>query len=157
MERGTSDGYVGVAVDSAHVASLAIFTLAVTVSFFEWDFDDSFIIYRYAQNIIDGNGCRFNTNEHVNASTSVLNTLLIALAALPGGDPRFAAHVLAGFWILAAGSLVYLVFSGRFGKAYGAAAAVAIALPSVTTRPGGWRPIFSSRFACSSSTSKLEA
>lgn len=114
------------AVDAVHVASFATLALAMTISFFQWEIDDSFIIFRYAQNLIDGNGWRFNTTQLVNASTSALNTLLIALAALPGGDPRSAGHVLAGFWLLAAGSLVYLFFSDRFGKLYGAASAIAI-------------------------------
>lgn len=116
------------AVDCLHVASIATFALAMTVSFFEWEVDDSFIIFRYARNLIDGNGWRFNTTELVNASTSPLNTVLIALAALPGGDPRSAAHVLTGCWLLAAGGLVYLVFAGRFGKLYGAASGIAIVL-----------------------------
>lgn len=126
MKRFQAACYRERAVDSVYIASIAIFALAMTVCFFEWDGDDAFIIYRYAQNLIDGNGWRFNPTELVNASTSALNTLLIALAALPNGDPRFAAHLLGGSWLLAAGTLVYLVFSGRFGRLYSAASAIAI-------------------------------
>jgi hypothetical protein len=98
----------------------------VTIGFFDWDFDDSFIVYRYVRNLLAGNGWRFNPGESVNASTSVLNTLAIALAALPGGDPRAAAHWLGGACLFAAGVLTRLVFAPRFGRAYGTAAALVI-------------------------------
>jgi hypothetical protein len=118
----------GLAVELAFLTSIAICAMAVTVACFGWDFDDSFIVYRYARNLLAGDGWRFNPGESVNASTSVLNTLAIALATLPGGDPRAAAHLLGGLWLLAAGVLTYRIFSPCFGRAYAAAAALPLVL-----------------------------
>lgn len=46
-----------------------------------WDMqqDDSYIFYTYARNVADGNGYVFNIGEHVNATTSPLYTLLLAV------------------------------------------------------------------------------
>lgn len=40
--------------------------------------DDSWIVLRYVRNILDGHGWVFNIGEHVNGSTSTLNTLALA-------------------------------------------------------------------------------
>jgi len=48
------------------------------ISYLHWDFDDSFIIYRIVNNILQGNGWVYNINENHNPSTSVLNTVLVS-------------------------------------------------------------------------------
>lgn len=47
--------------------------------------DDAYITYRYARNILAGNGFVFNPGEHVLGTTTPLYTLLLALLATPFG------------------------------------------------------------------------
>lgn len=64
----------------------------------QWDHDDGFIVYRYVQNLLGGQGWVFNVGEAVNSSTSVLNPVLTALFALiPGLSIPYAAHLVGIF------------------------------------------------------------
>lgn len=77
------------------VASLlAVGCLCIVVRFREWAFDDAFIVFRYAQNILLGRGWVFNPDEVYNASTSVLNTLLITFLAAVTGKPLLSSVIL---------------------------------------------------------------
>jgi len=59
-----------------------IYTSIILVLFFfgyyYFRLDDTFIFYKYAKNIAEGNGYVFNLGEKVNATTSPLYTLLLA-------------------------------------------------------------------------------
>ncbi|HLB25297.1 MAG TPA: hypothetical protein VJM83_03090 [Nitrospirota bacterium] len=107
-------------------ASFVLTALAFAWKYFYWDFDDSFIVYRYVENIISGNGWRYNLSESYNASTSVLNPLLIALPSFFAGDPRLVAHVLGGIWLLLSGVSLFLLMRRQYGDIYAAASAVFI-------------------------------
>jgi hypothetical protein len=69
---------------------LALVPIVLTVAlaaytglrFRNWNFDDAFIVYRYVANLRAGHGWTFNIGEHWNASTSVLNPLLILFTSL---------------------------------------------------------------------------
>lgn len=100
--------------------------LALTLKYFNWDFDDSFIIYRYARNIIDGNGWCYNPGECYNASTSTLNTFLIACVAFINKDPRATAHILGGLYIAASGVFVYLLLRKRLGEFFSASSGLLV-------------------------------
>jgi hypothetical protein len=54
--------------------------------------DDSYITYRYARNLLAGEGFVFNPGERVLGTTTPLYTSLMALSALPTGgvDAPFA-------------------------------------------------------------------
>lgn len=45
--------------------------------------DDAYIFYNYAKNLAEGNGYVFNLNEKINATTSFVYTIILALLYLP--------------------------------------------------------------------------
>ncbi len=105
--------------------------------------DDAYITFRYARNLIAGNGFVFNPGERVLGTTTPLFTLVLAAAALPFGASAapfpVIAFVLASLFDL--GVCVTLAALGRtFGRpAAGLVAALAwaIAPSSVTFAIGG--------------------
>lgn len=56
--------------------------------------DDSFITYRYAQNLVDGHGLVWNPGERVEGITNLLWTLLVAAGLGLGTSGPVAGHVL---------------------------------------------------------------
>ncbi|HEX6386586.1 MAG TPA: hypothetical protein VF177_18090, partial [Anaerolineae bacterium] len=93
-----------------------LFTLALAnyYTYLHWDFDDSYIVYRISRNILRGHGWVYNVGEAHNASTSVLNVVLIAALAYVIEDIRLAAHVAGGMAIWGAGITTYWLFRQRF-------------------------------------------
>jgi hypothetical protein len=110
-------------VDVLVISLLAAFTAVACARFWDWNFDDAYIVFRVVRNILDGNGWRYNTGETFNATTSPLNTILTALAARLTGDIPTAAHVLGGLWIFLTGWLIYALFRAEFGSLAGALSA----------------------------------
>lgn len=105
--------------------------------------DDSFITFRYARNILEGNGFVYNPGERVLGTTTPLYTLsMVALGALSGGSdvpfPWLAlglnaiADALTCLLLWRLGSRLGLRYAGLF-----AAAAWALAPFSVTFAIGG--------------------
>jgi arabinofuranosyltransferase len=88
-------------------AALAIGSLCVFSKFREWAFDDAFIVFRYAQNILLGRGWVFNPDEVYNASTSVLNTLLVTGMAAITGRPLVSSVIIGTLSLGAVGFLVF--------------------------------------------------
>ena len=105
--------------------------------------DDSYITYRYARNLLAGEGFVYNPGERVLGTTTPLYTSLMALAALPSGGVEAPFASLA--WlinVLADGLTCMLLFAigRRLGYAWaglGAALAWAVAPFSVTFAIGG--------------------
>ncbi|HLD64480.1 MAG TPA: hypothetical protein VJA19_00420 [Pseudomonas sp.] len=65
--------------------------------------DDAFISYRYAQNLLDGQGLVFNPGERVEGYTNLSWTLLVAGGMALGLPASLAGHwlgLLAGLWLL---------------------------------------------------------
>ena len=58
-----------------------------------WVGDDAFISFRYAKNLIDGNGLVFNIGERVEGYTNFLWTIMIAGAMLIGFEPILFTQV----------------------------------------------------------------
>ena len=50
--------------------------------------DDSYITYRYARNILTGNGFVYNSGEHVLGTTTPLYTMLLTTIAIPFGGAK---------------------------------------------------------------------
>ncbi|MBU1707770.1 hypothetical protein KKB28_07645, partial [bacterium] len=71
--------------------------------------DDSYIFYSYAKNLVEGNGYVFNVGERVNATTSPLYTLLLALLYLPLQVLPFITIPLLGH-LIGAISLFFLCY-----------------------------------------------
>lgn len=75
-----------------------------------WDFDDALIVYRVVDNLREGIGWRFNPSENVNASTSVLNTLIVYSVSLLTQNSQSAAHILGALFSFASAILGFLLF-----------------------------------------------
>lgn len=82
---------------------------AVTKRFWNWDFDDGFIVYRYVENILSSHSWVYNIGENYNASTSPLNTILTTLFAVFTQDVFTAAHTLGGLSLAVMGSSLFFL------------------------------------------------
>ena len=70
--------------------------------------DDAYISFRYAQNLVTGNGLVFNPGERVEGYTNFLWTIMLALFMRLGMDPSPVAIVLGVVFSTATLWLVYL-------------------------------------------------
>ncbi len=105
--------------------------------------DDSFITYRYARNILAGNGFVFNPGEQVLGTTTPFYTLLLTVLAIPLGGTT-ANFPLISLWLNAiadgATCLLLYLFGIKFHSTQlGVASSLAFALApySVTFSIGG--------------------
>ncbi|MDB5032864.1 MAG: hypothetical protein JWQ98_105 [Chlorobi bacterium] len=94
-------------------ALLSILAVCFFIKFRRFGIDDSFIVLRYVDNIIHGRGWTFNPGEDYNASTSVLNTVVITVIALVAGDPLRASTIAGCLAILCSGICLYLLLEER--------------------------------------------
>jgi len=104
--------------------------------------DDAYITFRYARNLLEGQGLVYNQGERVLGTTTPLYTLLLAVLALVTGWRDFPALATAVNALAGAGSVLLLYHLGcRFSdrRGVGAAAAIlwAVAPFSVTFAIGG--------------------
>lgn len=87
-------------VGGTSALALLLLGAAYTYHFLYWNFDDTYIVFRIVRNLLSGHGWAFNAGEAHNASTSVLNTIVVALVTpLFSWNIPFASHMLAGFWL----------------------------------------------------------
>ncbi|MHB9141726.1 MAG: glycosyltransferase family protein [Paludibacter sp.] len=92
------------------IGVLSIIGIIQGIRFKSWNFDDSYIVYRYTENIISGNGWVYNIHENINASTSFLNTVMTALVGFIFRDVVLAAHIVATISLIVCSSFMYLLF-----------------------------------------------
>jgi arabinofuranosyltransferase len=127
------------------ILPLAVFVIAFAARIIPGPrtIDDAYITFRYARNILAGNGFVYNLGEHVLGTTTPLYTFLLAAAgAISGGTsapfPKIAMILNA---MADAGTCLLLLYlGGRLGSALagaGAALVWAIAPFSVTFAIGG--------------------
>jgi hypothetical protein len=125
------------------VALIVILALAARLIPGPRTIDDAYITFRYARNLLAGNGFVFNPGERVLGTTTPLFTFILAAAALPfgGGAAPFPVIALVLATLFDLGACVTLATLGRaFGRpAAGLVAALAwaIAPSSVTFAIGG--------------------
>ena len=98
------------------IIALLIIAVAMFFEYLKYDFDDAYILYRIVRNIINGYGWTYNINESHNASTSVLNTVLITIFTILTNNIRLSAHIVSGLAILGAGLIGYQLFRSQFGN-----------------------------------------
>jgi hypothetical protein len=89
---------------------ITVYILVVSVGIFylrrRWAYDDPFITYRYADNLIHGLGFVYNPGERVLSTTTPLFTLILAgLGSLWNNIPRLAN--LIGILSIAAGGILF--------------------------------------------------
>ena len=110
--------------------ALALLAGAYTYHYLHWNFDDAHIIFRIVRNLLSGHGWAFNVGETHNASTSVLNTVIVALAAkLFSSDVPFTAHILATVWL----SITAMGFAWVFGRRFDHWVALAVGVGLIVT------------------------
>jgi arabinofuranosyltransferase len=116
-------------------SQLALAALVLLVSFSgviwpSWLTDDAFISFRYAQNLVAGNGLVYNAGERVEGYTNFLWTMLAALALKLGGDVVFLSY-LSGVVL---GLAILLLSYGLARKLIGPAWALVTALIVATSQ-----------------------
>jgi hypothetical protein len=84
---------------------LAVTTLIFGL-FYNWSYDDPYITYRYAANLIHGQGFVYNPAERVLSITSPLFAAILAAGGLVWSDLPRLANLLGAFF-LALGALVF--------------------------------------------------
>jgi hypothetical protein len=88
-----------------------IFTIFITVTlvflFRSWSYDDPYITYRYAQNLIAGRGFVYNPGEKILSTTSPLFGLLLALGRLVWPNLPRIAEILGCIGLGASGYMIY--------------------------------------------------
>jgi len=107
---------------SQQVAALIIYLLLVTgglsLLFRGWSYDDPFISYRYADNIIRGLGMVYNPGERILSTTTPLFTLLLASLHSLWADLHDLA-ILIGAFSLAMGGLCLWDLANTSGLRFG--------------------------------------
>ncbi len=89
------------------LALVTVMTLVVLAGYARIQRDDAYIFYTYARNVADGHGWVFNDGERVNATTSVLYTLLLAflyrILGFAGATLPLLGHLIgaAALWLTA--------------------------------------------------------
>jgi arabinofuranosyltransferase len=73
--------------------------------------DDAFITYKYSENITQGKGFRFNSDEKVLGTTTPLYTMLLAFLNLIFGNIHISSLIVNLISIILSGILVYLLLS----------------------------------------------
>jgi len=91
-----------------------VFVLIHQAFFLNWTNDDSFISYRYAENLSSGRGLVFNPGEKVEGFSNFLWVLLLAFFNIMGINPLISSKTISLFASLL---LVFLV--SRTGLAFG--------------------------------------
>ena len=100
------------------LGSLLFLCLKRFLEYLNWNFDDALIVYRIVNNFVAGQGWAYNVGELHNASTSVLNTLVIAGLTVVLKDPSLAAHILGALWIALLAMAVWYSFARRVGPVW---------------------------------------
>jgi arabinofuranosyltransferase len=123
---------LGALLARENASRFALAALALLMSFSgmiwpSWLTDDAFISFRYAQNLVAGNGLVYNVGERVEGYTNFLWTMLAALALRLGGDLVFLSYfsgVVLGLAILL---LAYWLARRLLGPGWALAAALIVA------------------------------
>lgn len=94
------------------IVSLLLLLYAVTKAVqYRWVCDDAFISFRYAENLANGHGLRFNLDEKVEGYTNFLWTVFLSMGFLFKVDPiPLSQHPGINFYI---GTLLALFFVSR--------------------------------------------
>ena len=103
--------------------------LSVTYNFFkfkEWDFDDGFIVYRLVDRMSRGLGWTFNDGEHLNVSTSFLNTFFVYLIHQLGLSIPLASHFVSALGISLVAFSSFSIFSKFMNLVYAWLASIII-------------------------------
>ena len=100
--------------------------------------DDAFILFRYARQLLAGNGPNFNAGERVEGYTSPLWVVLSALAGLLGFEIPTAMRVVAVISALALLPVSYVLYDRVLARrAENGRGAIALVVPALVATNGG--------------------
>jgi len=102
-------GYIWIALLLA-VTVLIVYSAAI----YPWILDDSYISFRYAENLVAGKGLVFNEGERVEGYTNFLWVIVLAIGKLSGIDLVIFSRILGIMFSL--GCLILILNSHRFIK-----------------------------------------
>jgi len=88
----------------APVILVGFLATGIFIGFSQWVYDDPFITYRYARNLLNGLGFVYNPGERILSTTTPLFTLILAIIGLGVPDLHLLAIIL-GIVSLAIGGL----------------------------------------------------
>jgi len=96
------------------VAAVLAGCAITTLHRWQWGYDDAFVSYRYAQNLVEGHGLVFNAGERVEGYSNLLYVVSIAAALLvvPSHDIYFASVALNSV-LLALALVLYMAAVAR--------------------------------------------
>jgi hypothetical protein len=97
--------------DWAPIAAIALLCFGFALAYDQFLPDDSYITYRYALNLLHGQGLVFNPGEYVQSTTTPLYTLLLAAAGLIWPDLPVTSHILSLPALFAGALLLYLLLA----------------------------------------------
>ena len=90
------------------LVSLALLLLmAMAFIAIEYPVDDAFIVFRYVDRFLNGQGLTFNNHEYVEGYTSLSWTLLLSLLSYAGLKPHVVALLANSIFILLTGLTIY--------------------------------------------------
>ena len=94
---------------------ILLILLAATISFFLRDvaYDDPYITYRYARNIIAGEGFVYNPGENILSTTAPLYALILAFGGLIWPDIPHLSNFLSALSLFGAGLFLLLLAEGE--------------------------------------------
>ncbi len=99
--------------------------------------EDAFICYRYARNLVRGDGLVYNPGEHVEGISNLLWTLLLALFTRLGVPVDAADNLMVLFFAVAAFFVFRRVFVRAFGDTWAARLPLFL-LVCMTAMPAGF-------------------
>lgn len=118
---------------------LALISLAVTLHFRHFSYDDAYITYRYAWNLAQGEGLVYNPGQSHLGITTPLYAILLAASSklLPTLPIPESSGWLSGLFLLSCSLLTYLMVEGLEGPFVAAIAATLVVLnPALATTFG---------------------
>jgi arabinofuranosyltransferase len=89
-------------------AGLAAIAVLLTLGFWNFNVDDSYIGYRIAENVVSGHGWVYNLGERVNGATSPLWTLVLILGA-SFGSTILVSHLVTAVCIFLVGYFAWRI------------------------------------------------
>jgi hypothetical protein len=125
--------------------------LAASIGFFLRDvaYDDPYITYRYARNILTGGGFVYNPGERVLSTTAPLYTVLLAAGGLFWPDIPHLSNILSALSLLGAGAFIYLLlWERRDGKWTGVLAGALLILSPLLLMTFGFEMAFFTMLVC---------
>lgn len=132
------------------VIIVSFILLAGLIGFFLRDvaYDDPYITYRYARNVIAGEGFAYNPGERVLSTTAPLYALLLAAGGLLWPDLPHLSNLLSALSLFGAGAFIYILGERHGRKLAGALAGGLLILSPLLLTAFGFETAFFSMLVC---------